>query len=72
LGHSKAIVYNPDLKKQEPKKQHLRERKTNFVEALVKLINVPLHYGFAPKRWCTSITIMIEKDLGILGLNGYE
>jgi hypothetical protein len=33
LGHS--IVYNPDLKKQEPEKQHLREHKTNFVEALV-------------------------------------
>jgi hypothetical protein len=23
LGHYKAIVYNPDLKKQEPEKQHL-------------------------------------------------
>jgi hypothetical protein len=53
-----------DLKKQEPETQQLHERKTNFVEALVKLINVPLHYGFALKRWCTSITIMIEKDPG--------
>jgi hypothetical protein len=50
LGHYKAIVYNPDLKKQEPEKQHLHERKMNFVEALVKLINVPLCYGFAPKQ----------------------
>jgi hypothetical protein len=64
LGHYKAIVYDPDLKKQEPKKQHLHEHKTNFVEALVKLINVPLRYGFAPILWCTSITIMIEKDPG--------
>jgi hypothetical protein len=64
LGHYKAINYDPDLKKQEPKKQHLHEHKTNFVKALVKLINVPLRYGFAPKQWCTSITIMIEKDPG--------
>jgi hypothetical protein len=49
LGHYKAIVYDPDLKKKEPEKQPLREGKTNFVKALVKLINVPLRYGFAPK-----------------------
>jgi hypothetical protein len=49
LGHYKAIVYDLDLKKQESEKQHLRECKTNFVKALVKLINVPLRYGFAPK-----------------------
>ena len=64
LGHYQAIVYDPDLKKQESEKQHLHECKMNFVEAFVKLINVPLHYGFAPKQWCTSITIMIEKDPG--------
>jgi hypothetical protein len=50
LGHYKAIVYDPDLKKQEPEKQPLHERKMNFVEALVKLINVPLCYEFAQKR----------------------
>jgi hypothetical protein len=64
LGHYKAIVYDPDLKKQDPETHHLRECKTNFVEALVKVINIPLWYGFAPKRWCTSITVMIEKDPG--------
>jgi hypothetical protein len=40
LGHYKGFVYHLDLKKQEPKKQHLCECKTNFVKALVKLINV--------------------------------
>jgi hypothetical protein len=64
LGHYKAIIYDPDLKKQDPETQHIRERKTNFVEALVKVINVPLRYGFAPKQWCTSVTVMIEKDPG--------
>jgi hypothetical protein len=55
---------DPDLKKQDPEKEHLRACKTNFVEALVKMINLPLRHGFAPKRWCTSITVMIEKDPG--------
>jgi hypothetical protein len=63
-GHCKAIVTDPDLKKKDPEKKHLRARKTNFVEALVKMINLPLRHGFAPKRWCTSITVMIEKDPG--------
>jgi hypothetical protein len=64
LGHYKAIVMDPDLKKQDPEKEHLRACKTNFVEALVKMINLPLRHEFAPKRWCTSITVMIEKDPG--------
>jgi hypothetical protein len=62
LGHYKVIVTDPDLKKQDPEKSHLCERETNFVSALVKMLNIPLKYGFAPKRWCTSVTIMIEKD----------
>jgi hypothetical protein len=64
LGHYKAIVNDPDLKKQDPEKSHLRERETNFVSALAKMLNLPLKYGFAPKRWCTSVTVMIEKDPG--------
>jgi hypothetical protein len=64
LRHYKAIVNDPDLKKQDPKHSHLRERKTHFVSALVKLLNIPIKYGFAPKRWCTSVTVMIEKDPG--------
>jgi hypothetical protein len=64
LGHYKAIVTDPDLKKQDPEKSHLHERETHFVLALVKMLNLPLKYGFAPKRWCTSVTVMIEKDPG--------
>jgi hypothetical protein len=64
LGHYKAIVNNPDLKKQDPEKSHLREQKTNFVSALIKLLNIPIKYGFAPKCWCTLVTVMIEKDPG--------
>jgi hypothetical protein len=64
LGHYKAIVNDPDLKKQDPEKSHLRERETNFVSSLVKLLNIPIKYGFATKRWCTSVTVMIEKDPG--------
>jgi len=54
LGHYKAIVSNP-LKE---------ERELNFIELYVKVINIPLKYGFAPSRWCNSITVMIEKDPG--------
>jgi hypothetical protein len=64
LGHYKAIVNDPDLKKQDPEKSHLQEWSTNFVSCLVKLLNIPIKYGFAPKRWCTSVTVMIEKDPG--------
>jgi hypothetical protein len=60
LGHYKAIITDPDLKKQDPEKSHLRERETNFVSALVKMLNLPLKYGFTPKRWYTLVTVMIE------------
>jgi hypothetical protein len=50
LGHYKAIVTNPDLKLQKPKDLHLQEHETNFVKALVKLLNIPLWHRFAPKR----------------------
>jgi hypothetical protein len=36
----------------------------NFVSALAKMLNLPLKYGFAPKWWCTLVTVMIEKDPG--------
>lgn len=49
LGHYKAIVNDPDLKKKDPEKAHLQERETNFIEALVKMLNLPMQYGFAPK-----------------------
>jgi hypothetical protein len=64
LGHYKAIVTDPDLKKEDPDKSHLREQQTNFVSALVKLLNIPLKCGFAPKWWCISVMVMIEKDPG--------
>jgi hypothetical protein len=64
LGHYKAIVTDPDLKKQDPEKSHLHERETHFVSVLVKMLNLPLKYGFTPKCWCTLVTIMIEKDPG--------
>jgi hypothetical protein len=28
------------------------------------MMNLPLQYGFAPTRWCKSITDMIAKDPG--------
>jgi hypothetical protein len=64
LGHYKVIITDLDLQWQMPEKSHLREWETNFVEYLVKLLNIPIRYGFAPKRWCTSIMVMIEKDPG--------
>jgi hypothetical protein len=32
LGHYKAIVNDPDLKKQDPEKSHLRERKKTLFQ----------------------------------------
>jgi hypothetical protein len=49
LGHYKVIVTDPDLQWQTPEKSHLRVWETNFVEYRVKLLNIPIHYGFAPK-----------------------
>jgi hypothetical protein len=43
---------------------HLWVQEINFVEYLIKLLNIPIHYGFAPTRWCTLIMVMIEKDPG--------
>jgi hypothetical protein len=64
FGHYKAIVNDPDLKKQSPSDDHLHKLETNFVQALVKLLNITLQYGFEPKGWCNSVTVMIKKDLG--------
>jgi hypothetical protein len=47
-----------------PKKSHLWVWEINIVKYLVKLLNIPIHYGFAPTQWCTSIMVMIEKDPG--------
>ena len=64
LGRCEATVADPGLKKQDPEQEHLRARETNFAEALVKMINLPLRHGFAPKRWRNSVAAMIEKDPG--------
>ena len=60
LGHYKAMINNPDRKK----KPELRDHMMDSVELMVNMINILLKYGFAPKRWCKSITVMIEKDPG--------
>ncbi len=64
IGHYKAIVMDPNLKKQDQVQAHLCKHKSNFVNALVKLLNLPIQYGFAPKGWSKSVTVMIEKEPG--------
>jgi hypothetical protein len=64
LGQYKAIVTDPDLQWQVPKKSHLRVWEINFVESLFKPLNIPIRYGFAPKQWCTLIMVMIKKNPG--------
>jgi hypothetical protein len=54
LDHYKAIVNDPEKKYWD----------VNLTELFVKVTNIPLQYGFAPDRWCKSITVMIEKDPG--------
>ena len=40
------------------------EHEIDFVDIMVKMINLPVTYGFAMTRWLKSITCMIEKDPG--------
>jgi len=54
LGHYKATVSDPLKEK----------RDLNFVDLYVKVINLPLKYGFIPSRWCNSVAVMIKKDPG--------
>ena len=64
LGHYKAIINDPERKKQARDENYVSKRQLDFLEIYTKLVNIPLKYGFAPERWCTSITVMIEKDPG--------
>jgi hypothetical protein len=54
------MINEPDQKK----KPELQKHEIDFMDLIVKMINIPLKYGFAPKCWCKFITIMIEKDPG--------
>jgi hypothetical protein len=40
--------------------------KIELVVLFTKLVNVPIKHGFALDRWCKSITVMIEKDPGMI------
>jgi hypothetical protein len=44
----------------------MSKRKLDLLELYTNLVNIPLKYGFAPERLCTSITVMLEKDPGSL------
>jgi hypothetical protein len=58
LGDYKAIATDPDLKIKKPEDLHLRECETN-------LLRCSSSYSiWTPKRWCTSIMVMIKKDPG--------
>ena len=64
LGRCKATAADPGLKKQDPEQEHLRARETNFAEALVKMISLPLRHGLRTKRWRNSTTATVEKGPG--------
>jgi hypothetical protein len=64
LGLYKAIINDHDADDQRENKDLPRARQTDIVDILVKMTTLPLKFGFAPKRWCRSITVMIEKDPG--------
>ncbi len=62
LGHYKAIINDPEMKKKEPTECN---HDIDFVATFTsKALNIPLRHGFVPKQWCKSITVMIEKDPG--------
>jgi hypothetical protein len=56
LGHYKAIILDAADK--------MTQRTASPLDDLITMINLPLTYGFAPTRWCKSITVMIAKDPG--------
>jgi hypothetical protein len=64
LGHYKAIIDDPEIKKMKKNPEYVSHCKLAFLELFTKLVNIPVHNGFVPDRWCKSITVMIEKDPG--------
>jgi hypothetical protein len=64
LSHYKAIINDPKRKKESRNENYMSKRKLDLLELYTNLVNIPLKYGFALERWCTSITIMLEKDPG--------
>ena len=56
LGHYKVMVWEAEDKN--------LECEINFMDIMVKMINLLVMYGFAMTQWLKSITCMIEKDLG--------
>ncbi len=62
LRHYKAIINDPERKKQAQDENYVSKHQLDFLEIYTKMVNIPLKYGFAPEQWCTSITVMIEKD----------
>jgi hypothetical protein len=72
LGHYKAIINDPERKKAACDENYVSKHKLDFLEVYTKLVNIPLKYGFAPEGWCTSITVMIKKDLGSPRIEGLQ
>ncbi len=63
---------DPDLKKESPGNAYLCKLEMNFVQALMRLLNIPLRYGFAPKCWCKSVTVPWIKQLRVIHLLGVD
>jgi hypothetical protein len=52
-----------------PSGRHLGHYKSwiqddTLLDLLTLLIQIPIKFGFAPKRWCQSLNVMREKDPG--------
>jgi hypothetical protein len=52
-----------------PSGRHLGHYKSwiqddTLLDLLTLLIQIPIKFGFAPKRWCQSLNVMLEKDPG--------
>lgn len=69
LGFYKVLVNVDAYKKEEQDARDddsfdIEDITIDFLDIMVKMVNLPLEYGFVPDRWCNSITVMIEKDPG--------
>ena len=56
LGHYKAIIRDAEDSEVA--------RSVDPLTDLVTMTNIPLKYGFAPSRWCKSVSVMLAKDPG--------
>jgi hypothetical protein len=50
LGHYKAIINDPERKKEACNENYMSKHKLDLLELYTNLVNIPLKYGFALEK----------------------